>query len=275
MTADVEVADDPPVDGHGEFSDLAATCYAGTVDGAAALVIERARAKQGGYVCLCNVHVMSLARADEGFRKVLRDAWLRLPDGAPVAWLQRRLGSPVAERVGGPDLMARVVELGLGSGMRHFFLGSTPAVLSDLERRLRAAAPGLRVAGRLSPPFEPLTPATQGAIERVLASAAPDVVWVGLGAPKQENWMQALASATPTAVLVGVGAAFDFHAGTKRRAPSWMRRWGLEWLHRLVTEPRRLTGRYVRSNTAFLSQVPFELLRRRGAPQATSVGPRG
>ena len=252
------------------FGELAAACYAGTLDGAAERVAARAQASDGGYVCLCNVHMMSLALGDERLRRVLGDAWLRLPDGAPVAWLQRRLGSAGAERVGGPDLMARVVELGQKSGIRHFFLGSTAAVLDGLERRLRAAAPEARIVGRLSPPFEPLTPALRETIERVLASAAPDIVWVGLGAPKQEQWMEVLAAGTPQALFVGVGAAFDFHAGTKRRAPSWMRGCGLEWLHRLVAEPRRLTGRYVRSNTAFLTQVPLELLRRGRAPR----GPR-
>jgi N-acetylglucosaminyldiphosphoundecaprenol N-acetyl-beta-D-mannosaminyltransferase len=248
---------------HPEFTELAEECFAGTLDGAARLIADHALRGGGGYVCLCNVHVLTTARHDGRLRSALADAWLRLPDGAPVAWLQRRLGHAGAERVGGPDVMARVLDLGQASGLRHFLLGSTTAVLAGLERRLAEAFPGATIAGVLSPPFAPLTPSIRDDVLRAVGAARPHLVWVGLGAPRQELWMQELAPQAASSLFVGVGAAFDFHAGTTPRAPQWMRTTGLEWLHRLGLEPQRLASRYLRTNTEFVVQTGRELARRR------------
>jgi N-acetylglucosaminyldiphosphoundecaprenol N-acetyl-beta-D-mannosaminyltransferase len=246
-----------------EFTELAEECFVGTVDGAARLIADHAVGGGGGYVCLCNVHVLATARHDGRLRSVLADAWLRLPDGAPVAWLQRRLGHAGAERVGGPDVMARVLDLGQASQLRHFLLGSTTAVLAGLERELAASFPGATIAGVLSPPFTPLTPSIRDDVLFAIGAAQPHLVWVGLGAPKQEYWMQELAPRAASPLFVGVGAAFDFLAGTTPRAPQWMRMAGLEWLHRLRLEPQRLAGRYLRTNTEFVVQTGQELARRR------------
>lgn len=204
-----------------------------------------------------------MARREAALESVLEAAWLRLPDGAPVAWLQRRLGHTAAERVGGPDLMVRVLELSVGSELRHFFLGSTPEVLAAMQKRVDADYPGATVAGTLSPPFGPLETALGEDVLLALRPSNPHVVWVGLGAPKQEYWMRHVSAEVPAALFVGVGAAFDFLAGTRPRAPRFMRKLGLEWSYRLALEPRRLFGRYVRTNSEFMVHAFAELLRRR------------
>jgi N-acetylglucosaminyldiphosphoundecaprenol N-acetyl-beta-D-mannosaminyltransferase len=243
---------------------LGVECFAGRPDIAARAVLERALEGSGGYCCFCNVHVLGLVQRHEEVRRALEDAWLVFPDGAPVAWLQRRLGA-AAQRIAGPDLMPRVLELGVPLELRHFLFGSTPEVLAALQERLRAAHPGIRIAGALSPPFESSSEQRwEWAIDE-LSRAEPDVVWCALGAPKQELWMYRYASELSPALVLGVGAAFDFLAGTKPRAPLWMQRGSFEWLHRLASEPRRLSMRYLRTNSAFVVRAGLELTRRRSS----------
>jgi N-acetylglucosaminyldiphosphoundecaprenol N-acetyl-beta-D-mannosaminyltransferase len=160
--------------------------------------------------------------------------------------------------------MARVIEDGRDLGVRHFLLGSTEDVLRRLEQRLARRFPGAEIVGRLSLPFVEADDfsGTEAAIADV-RRASPHIVWLSLGCPKQELWMLRYAHELAPALLAGVGAAFDFHAGTKRRAPPWVQRAGLEWLHRLVSEPRRLASRYARTNSEFLLLAGRELLRQR------------
>jgi N-acetylglucosaminyldiphosphoundecaprenol N-acetyl-beta-D-mannosaminyltransferase len=243
---------------------VAASCVVGDVRSAAADVVERAAAGDGGYVCLCNVHLLTLSLHDDELRRALGGAWLRLPDGAPVAWLQRRLGNRAASRIGGPDLMPAVLDRGRAVDLGHFLLGSTPEVLASLEAVLRERFPGARIVGTHSPPFGANAGRDHDALATI-AAASPDIVWCALGAPKQELWMHRHASAVPGAVFLGVGAAFDFLANTKARAPKWMRSSGLEWLHRLGSEPARLGWRYLRTNTEFILRSSLELSRGRSA----------
>jgi len=237
---------------------LAASCHVGDVESTAREIVARAKTQAGGYVCLCNVHLLTLALHDMDVNRALAGAWKRLPDGAPVAWLKRRVGTRKSRRIGGPDLMPRVVELGCAYELRHFLLGSTPEVLVGVQRALSGRYPDAQIVGSHSPPFTASDTADLEAIGAILA-ARPDVVWCALGAPKQELWMHRFSPELPGVVFLGVGAAFDFLAKTKPRAPLWMRRRGLEWLHRLVTEPRRLGGRYVRTNTEFVFRCALEL----------------
>jgi N-acetylglucosaminyldiphosphoundecaprenol N-acetyl-beta-D-mannosaminyltransferase len=256
----------PPSDG--ESSGLArcpvlgVECFAGDPATAARAVAERALAGSGGYCCFCNVHVLGLVQRHENVRRALEDAWIVFPDGAPVAWLQRRFGV-ASQRVPGPDLMPSVLGLGLPAGLRHFLFGSTPQVLDALQERLRAAYPGIRIAGALSPPFELTSEHRWGWAMDEISRTEPHVVWCALGAPQQELWMHRHANGLSPALVLGVGAAFDFLAGTKHRAPLWMQRCSLEWLHRLASEPCRLSGRYVRTNSAFVLRAGIELLKRR------------
>lgn len=244
----------PPPESLHSVDVLGVRCFSGTVDDAVARVIERSRSGLGGYAVLCNVHVLMTAHKRADLHRALDDAWAVLPDGAPVAWLQRRLGSPSAERAGGPDVMLGVLDRGRAVGLRHAYVGSTEATLQRLSERIERRFPGVDVVGTLSLPFGDPGEWSEAAIETV-RSWRPDIVWLALGAPKQELWMQQYASALAPAVVLGVGAAFDFHAETKSRAPGWMQRAGLEWAHRLGAEPRRLLGRYLTTNTAFLMRV--------------------
>ncbi|HYY33202.1 MAG TPA: WecB/TagA/CpsF family glycosyltransferase [Gaiellaceae bacterium] len=243
---------------------IGAPIFVGDLASGAKWVVERALAGAGGYICLCNVHLFVVARHDEEVRRALAGATLAFPDGWPIAWLQRRLGHRSAARVAGPDLMARVVEDGRGVGVRHFLLGSTEDLLRRLEESLAQRFPGAEIAGWRSLPFFEADDfsGTEAAIADV-RRASPHIVWLSLGCPKQELWMLRYAHELAPALVGGVGAAFDFHAGTKRRAPPWVQQAGLEWLHRLLSEPRRLTSRYARTNSEFLLLASRELLRHR------------
>jgi N-acetylglucosaminyldiphosphoundecaprenol N-acetyl-beta-D-mannosaminyltransferase len=243
---------------------LGTPIFVGDVASGASWVVDRALAGAGGYVCLCNVHLFVAARHDDEVRRALAGAALAFPDGWPIAWLQRRLGEGSATRVAGPDLMARVIADGRSSGIQHFLLGSSEGVLRRLEENLCRRFPGAQIAGRQSLPFFEADEfsGTEAAIADV-RRASPHIVWLSLGCPKQELWMLRYADELSPALVAGVGAAFDFHAGTKRRAPAWVQRAGLEWLHRLLSEPRRLASRYVRTNSEFLLLAGRELLRRK------------
>jgi N-acetylglucosaminyldiphosphoundecaprenol N-acetyl-beta-D-mannosaminyltransferase len=235
-------------------------CFAGTLEQAADAVIERAQSPDGGYVVQCNVHVLMTAQRHPVVMKALRRASLVMPDGAPVAWLQSHLCDQPAVRIGGPDLMPLVLDRGRDRCLRHAFVGSTDAVAATLRSRLGEAYPGLDVADAFGPPTG--GESTGSTFDRIRRASA-DVVWVALGAPKQELWMLAHARRLAPALVIGVGAAFDFHAGRKRRAPSWMQHSGLEWLHRLGSEPRRLLMRYVTTNSAFVAAATREVARRK------------
>ncbi|MBL7502672.1 WecB/TagA/CpsF family glycosyltransferase [Frankia nepalensis] len=220
-------------------------------DGLAAL------ARPGVDVHQCNAYTLALADRDPLLRGMLRAASVNFADGKPVVWHNRlfhRDRHLPTRQVRGADLFTDVVRLGQEVGLRHYLLGSTPEVLARVEANLRAAYPDAIIAGAESPPFRPLTASEwHHQCERIRSSGA-QVVWVGLGTPKQDWETTRLAGALP-AVAIAVGAAFDFIAGTKKQAPPWMRDMGLEWLHRLASEPTRLWRRYLFGNLRFLAAV--------------------
>ena len=218
-------------------------------------------ARESRYVAISNVHVVVSAWRDPNYREVINGADMATPDGAPVAWMLRRLGFAGQPRISGPDLTWALCERCAAENLPVYFYGSTEATLRALEQRLQAAFPTLIIGGLESPPFRALTAEEDAsAVERVNASGA-GIVFVGLGCPKQERWM-AEHRGQINAVMIGVGAAFDFHAGTVKRAPLWMREHGLEWLHRLVSEPRRLWKRYLVTNSLFVFGAVLQLARR-------------
>jgi N-acetylglucosaminyldiphosphoundecaprenol N-acetyl-beta-D-mannosaminyltransferase len=233
-------------------------CFAGGLDEAASSIVERASSHKGGLVSLLNVHLAMTSQRRSDLLASLQGAWRVFPDGAPIAWLERRKGATQARRVAGADLMLDVMRRGSERRLRHFLFGSTPDVLAALERGIRHQVGDLEVVGTLAPP-----PGRENddALLSEVRAAAPDIVWVGLGAPKQELWAQRHAPSLSPSLLIGVGAAFDFHAGKKQRAPRWMQRCGLEWLHRLISEPRRLGWRYFSTNTLFALAVLREVTR--------------
>lgn len=218
--------------------------------------------RESRYVCICNVHSVVSAHDDPAFRRVIEQADLATPDGAPVAWMLRRLGEPGQTRINGPDLMLRYCALAAQRGESIFLYGNTPDTLAALQTSLPRQFPGLRIAGTYSPPFRPLTPQEDEEIVRLINQSGAGTVWVSLGCPKQERWM-AEHRGRVQAVMIGVGAAFDFHCGKISRAPQWMQEHGLEWLHRLCSEPRRLAKRYFVTNTLFLLRAGRQLLTRR------------
>ena len=219
-----------------------------------------------GYVCVCNVHVVMEARRDEALRAIVNEAALAVPDGMPLVWVGRLRGRGGVRRVYGPDLTLLLCEGAARRGYRCFFYGGAPGVAEQLAEELSRRYPGLRVVGAEAPPFRALTPAEDEEAVRRINAAAPDVVFVGLGCPKQERWMGAHRGRLRAAALVGVGAAFDFHTGRVRQAPRWMMRAGLEWLFRLGQEPRRLWRRYLVYNPLFVFHLTLELLGLRRYP---------
>lgn len=216
-------------------------------------------ARESRYVCITNVHSVVTGTKEDEFGRILKAADMVTPDGAPVAWMLRRLGHRSQERINGPDLMRRYCLQAAHRSESIFLYGSTPETLTRLKAALLGDYPGLKIAGEYSPPFRALTTEEdQAAVDMINASGA-GTVWVSLGCPKQEKWM-ASHRGRVRAVMIGVGAAFDYHAGTIQRAPLWMQRSGLEWFHRLCSEPRRLWRRYYSTNTAFLWGAVRQLL---------------
>ena len=212
--------------------------------------IER---RERHYVCVRDVHGVVRNAQDERLRAIHNGAGLVTPDGMPLVWLCRVAGHARVGRVYGPDLMLAACERLMRRSARHFFYGGAPGVADVLAQKLQSRFPGLIVAGVHSPPFAAPNEDDDRRTASMLDAAAPDIVWVGLGTPKQELWMARLRPLVEAPVLIGVGAAFDFHAGFKPQAPGWMRRRGLEWLFRLATEPRRLGPRYAVAIPTFLA----------------------
>jgi N-acetylglucosaminyldiphosphoundecaprenol N-acetyl-beta-D-mannosaminyltransferase len=223
-------------------------------------VTTYALAGAGGYVCLCNVHVLMTAKGHMEVREALESARAVFADGGPIAWLQRRSGCD-AERVAGPDLFAAVISEGRAQGLRHFLFGASESVLAGLTSELQSLYPGVRIVGAIAPPVASHEQLGGRWVEQIRASR-PHIIWCALGAPKQELWANRFAAEVAPSLIVGVGAAFEFVAGTKTRAPMWMQRAGLEWLHRLAQEPRRLAPRYLSSNAQFAALVVSRMVRR-------------
>lgn len=204
-------------------------------------------------VRLANAYNVALASKDERYRRLLIENGINFPDGTPVVWFMnaRRAGER-AERVRGPSLFGRTVELGVARGTRHFLLGSTAGTLTRLREELLSRYPGAIIAGTYSPPFSPIDSRYVSECVAQIESHQPDLVWMGLGTPKQDELGTRLA-AEARITTVNVGAAFDFVAGTVREAPPWVQRSGFEWLYRLASEPRRLWRRYLFGNITFIA----------------------
>ncbi len=229
---------------------LAVTDYERALDWIDAAVAADARE----YVCVAAVHTVMESRDDAALRDAVAGAAFTVPDGQPLAWALRKLGHDIDSRVYGPELMARACACAAETGQRHYLYGGRDqSALFRLTLRLRQRFPGLRIVGGWSPPFRALSEQELDEIAADINRARPDVVWVGIGVPKQEKWMAAMRDRLDAPVLVGVGAAFDFHAGLIPQAPGWMQRNGLEWLYRLKQEPRRLWKRYARHNPRFVA----------------------
>jgi N-acetylglucosaminyldiphosphoundecaprenol N-acetyl-beta-D-mannosaminyltransferase len=216
-------------------------------------MVERAIAGDGGaYVCLTNVHTTVESRRITELREAADGAFLSVPDGMPLVWILRRRGHPRTEKVTGIEYMPLVAAAGLRVGLRHYFYGGAPGVAARAGRRLGQLVPGVRVVGAASPPFAEIDAWPIEDLQAELRRTRPHVLWVGLGAPKQDIWMAKMHRSLDVPVMVGIGAGIDYLAGTMRSAPRILRHVGLEWLFRLAMEPRRLWRRYVVTNSRFV-----------------------
>lgn len=205
------------------------------------------------YLCVAATHTVVACGEDDELRAAVQGSSFTVPDGQPLVWALRALGHRLDDRVYGPTLMERACERAARSGTRFFLYGGRDdEALAQLERMLRERFPGLRITGSHSPPFRPLTSEEEDAVVAQIDTSGADVVWVGIGVPKQEKWMAQMRPRLQAPVLIGVGAAFDFHAGLVTQAPPRLQKMGLEWAYRLAREPRRLWRRYLHYNPRFV-----------------------
>jgi N-acetylglucosaminyldiphosphoundecaprenol N-acetyl-beta-D-mannosaminyltransferase len=241
---------------------LALTDYERALDWIEGMVSARER----GYVCVCNVHAVMAAAEDPELRDAISASAVNVPDGQPLVWAMNALGHSIDDRVYGPELMARACARSAENGTRFYLYGGrNQGALVQLALNLRQRYPGVRIVGGYSPPHRPLTEGERANVVQEINSSRADVVWVGIGVPKQEKWMAQMRPQLEAPVLIGVGAAFDFHAGLVPQAPVWIQESGLEWAYRLVHEPRRLWRRYSRYNPRFVGAFGRQLLRHRRA----------
>lgn len=221
--------------------------------------INSANRENARYVCVTNVNSIVEAQKNSLLKKITNESDLSVCDGMPLVWLSRCVGIGLKERVYGYALMNEVFHVSEHRNYKHYFYGSTEAVLKDMLKALKARYPKLAICGFCSPPFRQLIQAEKDSIINDISSSGADIVWVGLGYPKQELWMHEFREFIKCPVLIGVGAAFDFFAGSKPQAPKWMQNSGLEWLFRLICEPKRLWRRYLVNNTLFIFLLLKEL----------------
>jgi N-acetylglucosaminyldiphosphoundecaprenol N-acetyl-beta-D-mannosaminyltransferase len=219
-----------------------------------------------GYVCVTGVHGIMEAQADERFRDILNHSFLTTPDGMPTVWLGRFHGFKHMHRVYGPDYMLSLCQRSVARGYRHFLYGGKPGVAEQLRAQLTRQFPGLQIVGTYTPPFRPLSAAEEEDLRAQLEASQADVFWCGLSTPKQERFMATYCGRLPVKLMVGVGAAFDLLSGNLREAPDWMKSAGLQWLYRLIKEPRRLWKRYLLNNPKFAWKIFLQLTGLRGYP---------
>ena len=241
---------------------IAMTDYGGAMNVMDAMIERR----EPGYVIAAAVHVVMVGQDDAAVRAALLGSTLTVPDGMPVVWAANWLGENLPDRVYGPELMRRYNDRCSERGHRVWLYGGRDqGSLAQLALSIRQKHPGINVVGGYSPPFRRLTDDEEDAIVDQINEAEPDVLWVGIGVPKQEKWMARMRPRLDVPVMCGVGAAFDFHAGRVSQAPDWMQERGLEWTYRIAQEPRRLLPRYLYYNPRFLAAIGGQLVRERRA----------
>ena len=226
-------------------------------------VADAVHAGRKGYVCVTGVHGIMEAQKKAEIRDILNSAFLNVPDGMPVVWVGRSQGYRQMRRVYGPEFMLAICERSVREGWRHFLYGGRPGVAERLQSVLRQKFPGIVIAGAYTPPFRPLNPDEEAKLQDQVRRAKPDCFWVGLSTPNQELFMSKALPYLDVKVMFGVGAAFDICTGNVQDAPAWMKKSGLQWLHRLIQEPRRLWRRYTVIVPSFLFLILLQALRLR------------
>jgi len=213
------------------------------------------REQRKGYVCVAGAHGVMEAQRSHRVAEAYAASELNLPDGTPLAWVGRLQGHASMECVTGPDLMLEIFRSPEFSNVTHFLYGGVEGVAAELRDRLARKFPRVRIVGAITPPFHDPSFAEQSDFVATIAALKPDIIWVGISTPKQEVFMARYLPALQTKLMFGVGAAFDFHTGQIRDCAEWIKRAGLQWLHRLLQDPRRLWRRYLRNNPAFLWRI--------------------
>jgi N-acetylglucosaminyldiphosphoundecaprenol N-acetyl-beta-D-mannosaminyltransferase len=238
-------------------------------DGAIEVMDSLVESRRRGYVCAAPVHALMVAQEDAEMRAALRNSTLVVPDGMPLVWASNLLGEELSDRVYGPELMLRYSDRCVERGHRVWLYGGRDqGSLVQLALSMRRRHPGIKIIGGYSPPFRPLTAEEEDALVEQINDAQPDVLWVGIGVPKQEKWMAHMRDRLDVPVMCGVGAAFDFHAGRISMAPAWMQDRGLEWIYRMAQEPRRLLPRYLYTNPRFVLAFARQYLAQKRSERA-------
>lgn len=234
--------------------------HAVDMQSANSIVGNHIRQRGKGYICLVGVHGIMEAQRQPSLKTIFADALLVAPDGMPTVWMGRLNGFSQMQRVFGPDLMANIIGSEEFSHCTHFFCGGAPGVAECLREQMLKRFPRASITGTYSPPFRPMTSTEEMELVAKVRLAQPDIIWVGLSTPKQERFMAQYLPMLDTKLMIGVGAAFLFHTGAIQDSPAWMKQLGLQWLHRLVQEPRRLWKRYLLNNPLFLAHVFLQIM---------------
>jgi len=226
---------------------------------AVARIANELELRRKGYVCMVCVHGIMEALRDPDFAQVYASATMLVPDGAPTAWVGRWQGFPNMRRVAGPELMLEIMRRKAFANCTHFLYGGKQGVADELRETLTQQFPWVQIVGAHTPPFRELTLEEEESLATRIHESKPDMIWVGLGTPKQDRFMMRFLPLLDCTLMFGVGAAFDFHTGRIKDSPQWVKRTGLQWLHRLIQDPRRLFWRYLHDNPAFVWHIALQL----------------
>lgn len=235
-------------------------CFKGYYPFYESVIHDLSEAERTGYVTVNNVHTIMEGFWHPEYRQIINSAYLSIPDGKPLEIFGRLKGNQTISRLFGPTVMENFIDWGRKDGLSHFFFGSSENNLAKLKNAIETKYPGTKIAGMVSPPYQPVEKWDNDYFISLINDAKPDFIWVGLGAPKQEYWMYNNYKQINKGILFGIGAGFDYLAGNTKHAPGWMKRFALEWLYRLIQEPRRLWKRYLRTIPQFIFFVSLELL---------------
>ena len=238
-------------------------CYISSIssyDDAYTELLSFSKKNTPGYITVNNVHTVVEGVRNSSYRKIINNALLALPDGKPLSVVAKLKGDKNISRIFGPSFMETAIDRGQKDNLKHFFFGSSGQTLELIRESLSKKYPNAKIAGMISPPYRPLTDSENDKFTSIINDSNADIIWVGLGAPKQEIWMYENFSKLNKGVMIGIGAGFDYIAGKTQHAPEWMKNLSLEWLYRLIQEPGRLWKRYLVTNTLFLFYITLELI---------------
>jgi N-acetylglucosaminyldiphosphoundecaprenol N-acetyl-beta-D-mannosaminyltransferase len=243
------------------------------MEGAIAMLAEALKLHTKGFVCLTGVHGIMEAHRSPDLRSIYSDSLLTAPDGMPTVWMGHWQGHAAMRQITGPDLMIEVLSRPEFASRTHFLYGGKPGVASELKRELNLRFPDVHIIGTYTPPFSDLSSKQENEFVSLIDTLQPDVIWVGISTPRQERFMHHMLPLLNTTLMFGVGAAFDFHTGRIQDCPAWVKRAGLQWLDRLLQDPKHLWKRYLRNNPTFLWHILLQLVGLKHYPSSETSQP--